>query len=197
MADRQPAKATWWSVTAFNEEIALLEDASRYPPEVKKIYGGREKCPETGKEHFQGCVVLHTQQRLSWFKSWLKTAHLEPAKHKEALKKYAMKEDTATGDKLERTNPLKHFTADEICLELARKIFKQYKTRPMDKEPKDWFWQAVNIILIENPKMAAQLMNPSLKGFWCETREVWVTLAQAEDDEIEKAISNGSDTDEE
>jgi len=193
----KPNKSTWWSVTAFNDEIALLEDKSHYPPEVKTVFGGREKCPETGKEHFQGCVQLYTQQRMSWFKSWLKTAHLEPARHKDALIKYAMKEDTATGEKLERTNPLKHFTADEICLELARKIFKQYKTRPMDKEPKDWFWTAANTMLLEDPKLAGQLMNPSLKGFWCETREVWVTLAQAEHDEIENIINNASDNDEE
>lgn len=194
-ADIKSVKATWWSVTAFNDEIGLLEDVGKYPHYVKKVYGGREKGEESGTEHFQGCVVLHQQQRLAALKSWLPTAHFEPAKHKEALRKYAMKEDTATGDKLERVNPVKCFTADEMCLEIGRRIFKEYKRRPMDKEPKDWYWLAINNMLMENPKMAGQLMNPSLKNFWCETREVWVNLAQAEDEEIRKAITNGSESD--
>jgi len=185
MADRQTDKATWWSVTAFNDEIAKLEDSKSYPPEVKTVYGGREKCPETGREHFQGCVVLNKQQRLSWFKSWLPTAHLEVAKHKEALKKYAMKEDTATGDKLERINPAKHYTADEMCMLLASKVYDiQYE------DPKELFWKAVKSILYENPKMAGQLMNPSLKSFWVETRQVWLDMAKHEADEMAKAIMN-------
>lgn len=197
MSDRQAdksGKATWWSVTAFADEMVLLEDTAKYPPFVKKVYGGREKGEESGTEHFQGCVVLNQQQRLAALKSWLPKAHFEPAKHKEALRKYAMKADTATGEKLERVNPVKCFTADEMCLEIGRRIFKPYMARPMDKEPKDWFWTAINCILMENPKMAAQLMNPSLKNFWCETREVWVNLAKQEDDEIRKAITNESDS---
>lgn len=188
MADRQTDKATWWSVTAFNDEIAKLEDAKSYPPEVKKVYGGREKCPTSGREHFQGCVVLNSQQRLSWFKSWLPTAHLEAAKHKEALKKYAMKEDTATGLKLERENPTKHFTADEMCKLLASKVYDEEYD-----DPKELFWKAVRRILIENPKMAGQLMNPSLKGFWVETRQVWLDLAKHEEEEMRKIMTNADE----
>lgn len=187
------SKATWWSITAFNKEIELLEDSAHYPPEVKKVYGGREKCPDTGREHFQGCVVLNSQQRLSWFKSWLPTAHLEPARQKEALKKYAMKADTATGEKLERVNPAKHHTADEICLLLASKIFNDDITG----DPNDLFWKAVNAILLEESKMAGQLMNPSLKNFWINTRRVWISKAREDSIEMERIITNASDNEDE
>jgi len=92
-------KATWWSVTAFGDEILLLEDPSRFPSWVAKVYGGREECPDTKSIHFQGALQLHTQQRLSKLKSWLPTAHFEIARKVEALKKYAMKSETAVSEK--------------------------------------------------------------------------------------------------
>lgn len=181
-AARQTDKSTYWSVTAFGEmEISRLEDATQYPTGVAKVYGGREECPETGKIHFQGCIVLDRQQRLSWFKSWLPTAHLEPARHKEALVKYAMKEETAAGEKAERENPVRHHTADEMCMMLARAVWDKYKENPDKYEPKEWFWISVRGILKENPKLAGQLMNPSLKGFWIETRSVWVERVAIEE----------------
>lgn len=194
MTDRQTAKSTYWSVTAFGEdEIARLEDTEHFPTGVTKVYGGREECPETHRVHFQGCVVLDRQQRLSWFKSWLPTAHLEPARQREALIRYAMKEETAIGEKAERENPVRHHTADEMCMMIAENIAQQYKENPDKLEPKEWFWLAVRSILTEKPKLAGQLMNPSLRGFWIETRQVWINRALHEEAEMAKALSGNRD----
>jgi len=92
-------KATWWSVTAFGDEILLLEDISGYPHWVATVYGGREECPETKSVHFQGALQCYSQQRLAKLKSWLPTAHFEIARKVEALKKYAMKSETAISEK--------------------------------------------------------------------------------------------------
>jgi len=174
---RQTDKATWWSVTAWNDEIPLLEDTTKYPPEVVKVWGGREKCPDTGREHFQGCIQLAKQQRMTWFKAWLPTAHLEVARQKDALKKYAMKADTATGDKMERTNPSKYLTADEICLLIGSKVTDDDISQTPDH--KEWYRRSILRLLRDNLKLAGQLMNPSLRNFWCDTANVWIDAARA------------------
>jgi len=100
-------------------------------------------------------------------KSWLKKAHLEPARSAEALKKYAMKTDTAAGEKKERVNPIPHYTAHEICLLLAQ----------TDRQPANGFWPRARILLRKTPELAGQLMNPSLRGFFEKTQEVWMERA--------------------
>lgn len=194
--DSQTSKATWWSVTAFNDEILRMEDVEHYPPFIKKVYGGREKCPETGTEHFQGCIQCHSQVRLSAFKEWLPTAHLEVARQKDALIKYAMKADTATGDKLERANPARHYSADEICELIAYNVLDCH-TDPTYHEDDDGikklYNHALNLMLTDDPKLAGQLMNPSLRNFWCSTYMVWVRHALARREMEREAMEGGPD----
>lgn len=159
MTDRQ-TRSTWWSVTAFNEEIALLEDTDHLPPFVKKIYGGREECPKTNKLHFQGALQCNVQVRMSQIKSWLKTAHLEPARDKECLKQYAMKDNTAVGEKTVTVNPNPYYPAHEILQLIADQL-----TRTEMFED-GCFYVAVNRLLKKNKFLAGQLMNPSLKKFF-------------------------------
>lgn len=153
---------TWWSVTAFNEEIELLE--GQLPEYIRKVYGGREKCPDTGTIHFQGAIQCYDQQRRCKLKTWLKKAHLEPARCKEALKKYAMKEETAIGEKTIRENTTPHYSAHEMCLMLARQTDRQT----------DGFWTRANKILSKTPELAGQLMNPSLRNFFEKTQKTWM-----------------------
>jgi len=173
--DRQTDKATWWSVTAYGDEITVLQDNTKWPPEFKKVYGGTEECPTTKRIHFQGAIQLHKQQRMSWFKTWLPTAHLEVAKSKDALIKYAMKEDTAVGDKTEVSNSIKFYSAHEICVELMDVIYDDYRTLiDEEKDDKDYmFWKAVNRLLSKDIRLSGQLMNPTLKGWFRNTKYVW------------------------
>jgi len=104
--DRQ-TRATWWSITAYNREIETLEgwiaDQKLMPSWLKRIYGGREICPNTGRVHFQGAINT-AQIRMSTIKDVLPTTHIERAIRKDALVKYAMKEETADGEKAIATN---------------------------------------------------------------------------------------------
>jgi len=168
-------KSTWWSVTAFNDEIAYCENQTNFPPFVKKMYGGREKCPNTGTEHFQGAMQCTQQVRRSQIKSWLKTAHLEPAQKAIALQKYAMKEETAIGEKVERINENPYFSADKICELIAETVVRNYNQT--DRQT-DRFWFGVRKILTSRPQMAGQLMNPSLRNFYQKTESVWMIRAQ-------------------
>jgi len=157
-------KSVWWSITGFEEEIALCEGP--LPEFVKRIYGGRETCPKSGKLHFQGAIQCYNQIRGSKIKSWLPKAHFEAAKSADALKKYVMKEETSAGEKVVRDNPIPHYRAHEICLLLAQ----------TSRQTDIGFWPRSRIILSETPELAGQLMNPSLRGFYEKTAEVWAAI---------------------
>ena len=175
-------KATWWSITAFDDEILVIEDVSSYPHWVANVYGGREICPETNREHFQGALQLHTQQRFSKVKNWLKKAHIEPARkdiktgliNAKALINYAMKEETSAGEKSVRKNPKKFLDAAGIC-QLIRSKVKSSQTASQ-KIIVQQFWDAVCDLIVEDPSMTGQLMNPSLRNFYCQTYKAWDRL---------------------
>lgn len=167
-------KSTWWSVTAYNDEIKIMETPP-YPAFVRKVLGGREICPKTGREHFQGAVQMWQQVRRSQIKNeWLPTAHLEPAKQVEALQKYAMKELTASGEKKVVENTLPHFSANQICEKIALAILSG---KGQTDRQTDSFWRGVKILLAETPALAGQLMNPSLRNFFKNTESVWINRA--------------------
>lgn len=158
-------KSTWWSITAWNDEIAKCEGT--LPEFAKAIYGGREIAPSTGKEHFQGALQCFEQIRMAKIKSWLPTAHIEKALKVEALKKYAMKKETASGEKTIRTNPIPHYSAHQICLLLAQ----------TSRQTDTIFWARAKEILRKTPELAGQLMNPSLRNFFEKTQDVWMEQA--------------------
>ena len=110
---------------------------------------------------------------MAQIKSWLKKAHLEPAKKAIALQQYSMKEDTAIGDKIIRENPVKFYTADKICQLIADYNQKHYNP---DRQT-DRFWFGVRGLLTDSPELAGQLMNPSLRNFYQKTEPVWACNA--------------------
>lgn len=181
--DRQTDKSAAWSVTAFNEEISLLEDVNTYPDFVKEVLGGRESCPETGTMHFQGAVILHSQQRFSALKKWLPTAHWEPARQREALKRYAMKEDTAVGDKTVRENTIPYLDI-EAKMKMIAEAYLSFHHTDVDKEleykerdPKDgefWFLLTHKVL----PKYGGKIINafayPEVRTLWRNTKEFWI-----------------------
>lgn len=197
--DRQTttAKSIWWSITAFNDEIELCEAPDKYPSFIKRIYGGRERCPTTGTEHFQGAIQCHEQVRLSAIKQHFKTAHLEPARQQEALVKYAMKPDTATGEKLERVNQARHYTADELLIEIAYTLYShRNEERYMGEEgARTYFNDAIQVMLYNDRKLAGQLMNPSLRNFYIITAPVWLRHAGERVAREHEALTNEPYTD--
>lgn len=179
-------KSTWWSITEFDEDyMAILEDATKYPPWVEAVYGGREKCKETDRQHFQGALQTRGQHRFGKVKGWLPKAHIEACKKNEqgivnsiALTKYAMKQDTADGEKVCRKNAVPFLDAQHICRLISSKVVD----RQTDRQKQ--FWRAVEEIIVESPEMTGQLMNPSLKNFWVNTAKAWERLEQLECDSI-------------
>lgn len=155
-------RSTWWSITAFNGEAELLcasmEGKSEVPTFVKEIHGGMEKCPTTAKEHFQG--ALHTEQiRMSQIKKWLPTAHIEKAKNKNALIKYALKADTAVGEKSSMENS-NYMSVDNLVRELIIYRFHNITEQlPSVCESKYEYHKLVNHYYMNRYEKARKLMS--------------------------------------
>lgn len=180
--DRQTDKGTWWSITAFSQtEIDELQ-SDKYPEWVRKVYGGLESCPETGRIHFQGAIQGRRMVRFSQVKHWLGTAHIELARQRDALKKYVMKEETAVGDKKEVENTTPYFRAHELLRKIA------IKRRQTDRQTEESFliinakcpakaayWWCVKEVLKDDPTLISAYMNPALEKAWVGTSEFWIS----------------------
>lgn len=185
LAKIRNTRSTWWIVTAYEGNIEKLENPSSFPPSIKAVMGGLERCPTTGRLHGQQAIQCNGQQRGSSILDWIPGSHIEPAKSAEAIRKYCMKSDTAVGEKTVKVNTIKYYTADEICLLIGSKVSEEIMLRSADH--KEWFKSSINILLRENTRLASQLMNPSLRNFWCDTALVWIDKSRenefVEDDE--------------
>jgi len=171
-------RSTYWSVTAFKEEIATCRDGSRFPAFVEDVDGQTETCPNTGTIHFQGIIKCSRQVRLSAFKSWLPTAHLEPAKSVPALKNYVKKSETSNGDYQEVKNDMPHYAPEEI-LEMLGEAYRSQR-HVMEKfivankfDNNAMFYHLLDIICEEKGRKYVRLfMNPIIKTMFCGMK-IW------------------------
>lgn len=178
---RQTDKGTWWSVTAFSQQEIDLLNGNQYPDWVSKVYGGLESCPETGRLHFQGAVQARRQVRFSQVKQWLGTAHIELARSKDAIRKYAMKTETAVGDKKETVNVTPYFRAHELLRKIAikrRQADRQTEESFIRINPKSpakaAYWWCVKEVLKDDATLISAYMNPALEKAWVGTSEFWI-----------------------
>lgn len=164
-------RSQWWSVTAFDDNISKIEDVKLFPKCVKRLYGGREICPTTGKLHFQGAVECHGQQRASFFRDWLPGAHIEKARCKDALAQYVLKADTSAGVKSVVSNPEEYMTMDKGMMYLAEMSLDK-DTDPTNEE----YWDLVNMAIRNKPKLISMYATPAFRTAWNQTRRTWRAL---------------------
>lgn len=200
MTDRQTdtdihhQRSQWWSVTCYDNNITIIEDAKLFPKCVKSVHGGREQCPTTGRVHFQGAVECNGIQRAVFFRNWLPGVHFEKALSKDALKKYALKADTACGVKQSVSNPIKYMTMDDILLQLAVCYYegKDSGTIPdrsklsnhdlarsikSDTEEEE-FWDLAIVLMRKHGRhLASSLANPAIRKMWIHTKVFWLEEA--------------------
>lgn len=85
-----------WMFTSFDEEVKLPESEVEYA-----IYQ-REKCPSTGKLHWQGFVRFHSRKRFTTVKKIFGPGvHLEFARCVDKAIAYCCKEDTRVASPIE------------------------------------------------------------------------------------------------
>lgn len=181
MESFRQTKATWWSVTAYGDNILRLTNKDGVPTIVKCIYGGVEKCPTTGRDHYQGAIQCNTQCRASVILDWLPGSHIEKAQSSIALRKYAMKEETAVGEKSEWTNPDEYLTMDKALDKLAQHV----PLNPPDdltlfKHIVEWeYWEGVKKIIAQKPTLIGLYSQPQIYRAWIHTRSVWKERAKS------------------
>lgn len=204
--DRQTDKGMIWSVTAFNDEIALVKDKTKYPAYVKLLVGQDEVCPETGKKHFQGCIQLHTQQRLSALKKWLPTAHFEICRNKDALLNYVTKDETRdmSGERISNGPRIEYIPFDklnELLADMWIVLESQLKAWFISRHPgeeklyedlwatsgedEEWvraeFKFLINYLILNGySRQASAFADNRLKQFWVDTSRSWIRLRKAE-----------------
>lgn len=167
--DHTNSKSTWWSIVCFNTGEQEFLAKGVYPEFVNKVYGGLEKCPDTGRTHFQGAVQCRSQQRWSAIKKMLPKANISPARSVEALKKYVMKEATSLGHKAITTNATPYWTMEMIMKLLAITPCPN-TVISMD----DVFWFKVNVILCQKPYLVGLLAKPDIYRMFKHTSETWI-----------------------
>jgi len=164
-------KSTWWSLTTYDKGEQEHCAGSEFPTFVVKIYGGLEECPTTKNIHFQGAVQCKTQQRLNAMKKFLPTAHWEPASSAECLTKYAMKLETAIGEKTVVSNRTPYFSTEMVMKLLAIARVNNI-TKPIAS--KEMFWAKVRLILYSRPYLVGLLAKPDILRIYENTIDVWV-----------------------
>ena len=171
-------KSTWWSVTAYGDNISRIESKDGCPAVIKRIYGGREECPNTKRLHFQGAIQCVTQCRASVILDWLPGAHIETARNSDALAKYAMKEETAVGEKVEWENKNEYTTLQKALELLAEENIvqtdRQTDTLTAKQVASHLYWQRVRQVLEKRPELISIYASPLTKTAWTNTASVWM-----------------------
>lgn len=183
--DRQTDKATWWSITAFDENERGMLQGDSFPPFVVRVYGGLEECPDTKRVHFQGAVQCKGQQRFSAIKKWLPKAHIEAARSADALKKYAMKEETAISEKKEVVNKAAYIDNQAALMLLAREkidygidALAEELSDSVDKIPEREFELLANRIVYREPYLVGVFSKPDVMRGWKMFRGTFVRLVE-------------------
>jgi len=119
--------------------------------------------------------LLRTQQRLSALKKWLPKTHFEVARNREALKKYAMKEETAAGEKTEWSNPQQYEQLHEWLLKAAKEYvrseddyysgLKDAAMQPKDPYRDTYIW-ATSKLIAKDLSMLNKYSNPQFIAAW-------------------------------
>lgn len=141
-----------------------------FPPFVARVFGGLEKCPKSDRIHFQGAVQCKGQQRFSAIKKWLPKSHIEAARSADALKKYAMKEETAVSEKKEVLNKAAYVDNQTALRLIAREeINNPYfdeEAHDHDKLMESKFKVYANRIVYKQPHLVGVMSKPDVLRGW-------------------------------
>lgn len=125
-------RGSGWSITIFDEDKSW-ETATL--PAKWALVGQMEKCPDTGKIHFQGMLTT-PQVRFSAVKRVFPKAHIELARDKRALHAYVRKEDTRIQSLPDRCSniPTLWDYSDKLAVSYIEEEFKKFQDKYSDQE---------------------------------------------------------------
>lgn len=177
------AKSTRWVFTAYEAQWPLFDSM---PPIVAEWGRQTEKCPDTGRLHYQGYLRTSRQVRLSQLKGVFPGVHFEIARNWSASKNYCKKSETAIpGTQVVLVNPAKAMTMAQALTRIAS--HKWDITHDKDLEPEKYeraikaeYWSAVKAILSDEPDAVGIYTQPQYERAWMKTRDVWIEKFEEE-----------------
>lgn len=179
MASIRLLKSTWWQVTAYGDNMEKLDKKINVPSVVANVFGGIEKCPTSGRLHYQGAIQCATQCRGGVILNWIPGAHIEKANNRIATKLYAMKQETAVAEKTEWKNPEEYLTMDKALDKLAHYVPELNLDLPVKKQIECEYWGGVSKMIEENPSLIGLYSQPQMYRAWDHTRGVWLKRAKS------------------
>jgi len=117
-------RSSRWQFTAYEAQWNLFQGT--LPAIVAEVGWQTEKCPETGRLHYQGYIRTTNQQRFSALKKAYPGVHLEVARNWDALVAYCKKTDTAIEDTQvsKRSDYMNKFEyMDHVCAHIAKTYY--------------------------------------------------------------------------
>lgn len=198
-----------WACTLYGKNMhqALEFQITGLAPEfIKKVYGGQEKCPETGRLHFQGHISCRRQVRMSQLLSIFPGGHFEIARDPNKSIAYAMKKDTSSGEKKAVDNAVTFSTIGTILGMISRQLINHHLLDDEKKfhewlikiaeDPKtysktisDLYWEGVSHILANDPSLLenpGQFARTDVKAIWNGCWRVYI------DKELASSITEAS-----
>lgn len=182
---KQDNKNKHFSLTAFQEPAFTMLQNDPLPDWIDMKAGGLEKCPTTGKIHYQGMIRTKYPVRMSKVINYYKGSHVEVARNPGALINYVLKSETAITEKSIQENPdLRDnvFSYDILnCLRRMSEIYVEniipLALELLNKKEHFIYLQLMenygysyiaNQLIIDNDKYAYIYSNPRMKTYWSE-----------------------------
>lgn len=169
-------KTTHWSFTAYEKQWPLFEEKV---PGITWTGWQPEKCPDTGRDHYQGALITREQHRWSGCKGDYKVAktltqqlpgvHIEPASNWAKLLQYCKKEETRIpGSEFEtRTNSIPdHFKYAEDC---GKRIYEHATARGIELTKE-------NILIMLETIVSNDIASGKRYAAWITTNPMWKVM---------------------
>jgi len=170
------AKTSRWSFTAYEGQWCLFK---QIPPGIAEWGWQLEKCPTTGREHYQGYIRTQQQQRFAWLHKLLPGVRLEVARNWDALVNYCKKVETRV-DGAEQVHvvsdiPTQYTYAEEISEWFAQ----QRKQYPDIKEFNFEDWTTEQALLAIDARVRTDIANGRRGVQWIASNPNWKVMWKA------------------
>jgi len=176
--DRQTDKTTRWAFTAYEDQWYLFK---QIPDKVKEWGWQTEKCPTSGRLHYQGYILTRTQNRHKAMREMLPGVNISAAREWTALLKYCKKTETAIeGTQVSQVNERKFLKFAEALMRIATayvyvsEIEDSNSPVPIVLDEDARYQRSVRALLVHNPDDISLYSNPQLLRAWKMSSGFWL-----------------------
>lgn len=186
-------RSSRWSFTAYEDQWPLI-DAMKSNidghPTIRMMKWQTEKCPKTGKLHYQGAIQT-VQCRHSALRKIFPGVHIEKAREWYKLLNYVKKNDTAIpGTRISLANEevQEFYSMDDkmvMLADAARSLTPdeavqliKHKVEDGTQDAEFWWFVTNKILPLYGPKVAGAFADQAVRTFWRNTEAFWIRQDQ-------------------